>query len=229
MRRCSRPLVPCTCPAAKARTGQLPCSAHYTRTVCGPKQAVAPAPTLQRDCDGLHPNAPATRGLPGGRDNPSHPPGTSTKGVIGSVTECDRTALAASACSRRSGASSVGNDDLRKPLTMIVLPRLRRSADHRQHYRVRAGGAPMADGHLTSRLGYPIAVRIENAQGSVARVRALLRCRCRVGAARRRGCCRCCWSCPTRRDGRSRRRTTGRCSRRSRSRFPSRGSWRCPR
>jgi hypothetical protein len=59
--------------------------------------AVDPAPRLQLPGDGLHPKAPATRGLPGGQDNPFHLPGTGTKGLIGSVTERDRTTLAASA------------------------------------------------------------------------------------------------------------------------------------
>src|SRR5207247_10297921 len=46
------------------------------------------------------PKAPATRGLSVGRDNPSNLPGTGTKGLIGSVTECVRTTLAGSACNR---------------------------------------------------------------------------------------------------------------------------------
>jgi hypothetical protein len=40
-------LAPYTCPTAKGRTGELPAQQHHTLTVSGPKQAVAPAPTLQ--------------------------------------------------------------------------------------------------------------------------------------------------------------------------------------
>lgn len=54
-------------------------------------------------------------------------------------------------------------------------------------------------------------------------------CRCPVDAARRRGCCLCCWNCLTTRGGRCRRRMRARCSRRSRSRSRNRGNWMFPR
>lgn len=86
---------------------------------------------------------------------------------------------------------------------------------------------------------YPVdrSLRDVRARCSASRVRRetasaeweRLLCRCLARAARRRDCCPCCSSCQPRLGARSRRSRTSRCNRRSRCRFGSRVSLRCPR
>jgi hypothetical protein len=96
-------LAPYTCPTAKGRTGELPAQQHHTLTVSGPKTGRCSCADTATKRRWPSPQAPAHTRPAWRTGQPVPPAGSWHRRANRSVTECDRTTLAASACNRRSG------------------------------------------------------------------------------------------------------------------------------
>jgi len=94
-------LAPYTCPTANGRTGELPAQQHHTLTVPGPKTGRCSCADTATKRRWPSPQAPAHTRPAWRTGQPVPPAGYWHRRANRSITECDRTTLAASACNRR--------------------------------------------------------------------------------------------------------------------------------